>query len=431
MKTIYSFLFVVLAICYNAKAQVDSTATLNNSDSTLIKEVNGKVDSLDNKIDSLTKKVDDKVDHLTKTIDKLSKAFEADTSGKLYVGELIVYEFDKIPLYKDSLIPDSTVNIKEVRIEVKQGVIVHIEVRTEENINFSNGQAPIEIKKIGDKRCDYLRAEVSAGQINIKICDFLRCDEDEIYLCEKDKFTLTENESTKKLYRSTSLNSIINVRLYTDMLAALGDEGNGLVQTEADYLGVLHNSNFPNFNAYFFRYLTVNFQLSKFDSEFSTTFLNSEFSRKKLLQRSKIKTEVGISLISGFIEPKTNNLLSFDLIAGVNLSNVSEPADSSEKTVSLPYWGFKPSLMLMESDNFEFKVSLDYVWQYNPELDNEVYGSVMNVFTPQLYASWHPEKDPSNQIFARVKYSYIAQEKLPFWVFQFGYSLKLSELIKK
>jgi len=84
----------------------------------------------------------------------------------------------------------------------------------------------------------------------------------------------------------SGINTIFDIRMYTDGLALFGGEENGLAQTDFRFKQFIHRSNFFNAPVYGLQYFKVNFNYSKFDSKDEylnvTTFSNTEIIKKTL-----------------------------------------------------------------------------------------------------------------------------------------------------
>jgi hypothetical protein len=440
---IVSFLIGQSLIGYG---QIDSTSQ-NSS--------NAKLDSLESKITNLQK-----------TLDVIKNIVANDTVTSLGIGTYCLFKTDSIPVYyfktdihkkQDCKICDTIswkrpllwpfkrkycnekklasfkINISKVKVEVSDGVVYDIQIKTKENKTFTNGLAPIEVNKF-DERCDLLKYFDGNKYFYIQTCDFLDWTRQGNFTPNDISFDLTKTDTCKSLTKDVGINSVFNIKLYTDMLSAFGNEDNGLVQTEANFKAPLISSNIKNKPFFLLHYFTANFRLSKFDDKFKYTSVNyanndSAFSRQTFHQRNWLNLDLGFNIFSGQFANKSKSGYAVDLIGGFALSNFANSNDSA--TFALPFWGFNPSIKIIPAPNFGINLSSQFIWQSAPQLKDKGYGQEKKIISPEIEMFWNPLSSPGNKIFARAKYVMMVGDYNPFWQVQFGYNLSLSEIINK
>jgi hypothetical protein len=165
------------------------------------------------------------------------------------------------------------------------------------------------------------------------------------------------------------------------------------------------------------------------DNDFQYTNLDSSLKRIDLHQRSWLNTEIGFNILSGNLTKKSNNKWAIDAIGGVSLSNAVANTDTS--TVLVPYFGFSPNLAIKVAKNIFVTLSSKIIWQYAPKLKDSTYGGEVKIVTPEIEIGWNPLNSPGNKIFGRARYVQLIHDNNPFFQFQIGYNLALSEIINK
>lgn len=414
-------------------ANTASMRTMTADDSTKI-----KLDSLESKISSLQK-----------TLNEVKKIVANDTITSYSVGTFTLFATDNLIIYhyvtdsdkkKIKTATSDKVNITKVIVDISGGVISDIQVLTKENKTFTNGSAPIEVNRFNE-RCDLLKFFNGNELVYLQTCDFMNWVRSGNYTPNDARFELVKKDDSKSLAKDVGVNSIFNIKLYSDMLSAFGNESNGLVQTEANFKTPLISSNIKNKPFFLLHYFTANFRLSKFDDKYKyssvlvdnsdTIYTSSDttFSRQTLNQRNWLNIDVGFNILSGQFGNKSKSGYAVDILGGFALSNFASFKDSM--TVGLPYWGFNPSIKIVPAPNLGLNLSCPLIWQYAPQLKDKGYGQEKKIISPEIEMYWNPMSSPGNKIFARARYVTMVGDNNPFWQVQVGYNLALSEIINK
>jgi hypothetical protein len=397
-----------------------------------------KAESTDKtKIDT---ELSEKIDKLTESVQKLSDKIKVDTLTSADVGEITFYKSESVPNYtyekkegfkKKQKTENSTkIKITKVVIEVRDGVVHDVQVFTDNGRVFSNNLAPIELNRLNE-RCDLLGSKFFDGQqeFYVQTCDFLNFERMGGFIPNDVRIVLTKEDNKYLFKKEVGINSIFNIRLYSDLLGSLGNKPNGLVQTDVDFRTPLLTTNMWNSNTQLLNYFNFHFNLSRFDNDFQYTTLDSTFKRIDFYQRSWLTTELGFNIISGNLSKKSNNRWAADLVGGVSLSNAVTDQDTT--TVLLPYFGLNPNLSMKVARNIFVNISSKLIWQYAPKLKDNAYGSEVRIIRPEFEISWNPLSSPGNKLFGRVRYVQQFNDNNPFFQFQLGYNLSLSEIINK
>jgi hypothetical protein len=371
------------------------------------------------------------------------KEKEEDIVGifKLKKTDLLVSTFRKGNYFKmlhsDSVNrrDSSSYKIQRVKINIKDGAIVDIQVFTKSGEVFTNFYAPLNLNQFTEENyvLTYKRSDDSIKQIFTK--DFLEWEREHGFAPSDIVFELDSAKLTRTLYRGVGINQVIDVRLFTDLSALFSDKPNGLTQTEAFYK-VITNAQTIRTNTFIrrygiipFRYVSGNVIFSKFDSKFATTQLDSAFTRQKLLRRSTINVDVTVNLYANWTSKKSNSWFYLNAGGGFFSSQLGSELDTS--SVVMPYWYIDPLFELKGSQNFGIDISLRMLRQYAPQLSDSQRGW-RYIWRPQMTVYWNPLNAPGNRIFGRVTYfADVKDTRNPFFQVQLGYSLLISQLIKE
>ncbi|WP_194972544.1 hypothetical protein [Aquiflexum lacus] len=182
--------------------------------------------------------------------------------------------------------------ITAVTIHVEEGVIKRMFVETDNPIDYRfENEKIISLKHLNQGRLEDFfynvrqsKSELSTG---IQLRDFLYYDNlSKNNLIPDDvTFTLTKESSSHTFQKGGSLN--IDLRVYTDLMATIFNEPNGLIMTEGEFKITLNTQNLPNSNSIFFNYINPYFQISRFDNEFQDVIFENDriTNRMELIQK--------------------------------------------------------------------------------------------------------------------------------------------------
>lgn len=362
---------------------------------------------------------------------KLKTLLENSADTTVAIGYFHLKKMDSVKTYIGKVnkeINGPEIKIKKVIIDIKDNVIFDIQVITTDNFVYTNPSAPIEIYNLNPKRCDFLICK--QNNTTFSICQILNYINKNNTGIDDARIVLDKDKKKAFVYKNQGINSVFNIRLYTDLLGVFGRKSNGLVQTDVEFRTNIHNWNIPNANFYVFRNIYTKLSLSKFDSKFSNTNIDSTFSRSTLTERSWLNTEIGISVFSGALfRTKSNTIFKLDFLGGFYLTDIKNKKNTN--TIALPYYGVNPSIDVNVFSNLNFNFSAPIRWQFAPQLESKSFSLDRTLISPQVEVAFFPLSSPSNKIFTRIKYNAILGDREPFWQFQLGYNLVLSELIGK
>lgn len=328
--------------------------------------------------------------------------------------------------------------IDEIIIIIQNGVITSLQVIIEGR-SFTNGQAPIEISARrflqGDRFYAYTPGAEDGQRDYIILPEFLGFKEYSNFFPDDTSLVLTRSEQSKDLIQATGINSILDIRAYSDLLGTISDKPNGLVSGEARFKQFLHRRNVNNQGIYFWQYLKAGADFTKFDSR--QAFVNYvSFNRSSALQRSWISGSLSFNIFNTWISNKSPSRFYIDLGGRVNGYNLKTDEDSiagfKKDSINLYAYGFFTEIGydLVRSKNSGANVALQWYRQFSPDNLHPKMKGWQNFFQPRIEIYWHPMGSPANKIFARMIYTIERKDQTnSFLQVQVGYSVQLSKLV--
>lgn len=337
----------------------------------------------------------------------------------------------KIPAYSDvncrNKLNDS-IKIEKLIMSIKDGFIVEIQAVTKEGV-FTNGNAPISVSTDRFSKNDLLIFNKTGKSIYVYSNEIFKYISYKPYTPDDINFEIDSKDSIQKLSKSVGINSVFDLRLFSDALGVFGGKSNGLAQTDVNFRQVIHSCNI--FNSGWFMpmsYVKMNFNASKFDSKIGFSD-SSTLNRSSLIQKNWLSFEISTNFTKVWFPKKTFNMLYLDIGAGINLSNIATPTDTVEN-LSFYYYP-ELGLDLQFGDNFGCNVSSRIIFNYNPQIEYGDFQKGKLFVRPSTTIYWNPKGNKANRIFGRVNYVIAPSEKQnSFMQLQFGYSVLFSSLMK-
>jgi hypothetical protein len=220
------------------------------------------------------------------------------------------------------------VRLDSVELSIIEGAVREINVYTEHG-KFTNGSAPISVPYYEDRLDDVLGYVGNTGkQQQQKSTLKVECSEmyielndvavytprtGENYVPDDVRITLNSKQNSKTLILNPDINVLINAKLYTDLLGILGEEPNGLTQTELSTRIILNTKNLKNLGTTLFNYVRAFGTLSKFDGKYKATGIDGDIiSRQDLMQRSWGRVALELNLVKTWISKKSGNYFGID-----------------------------------------------------------------------------------------------------------------------
>lgn len=364
---------------------------------------------------------------LKNDLDEIKKLLQDDKDEKDTIGIFTVHKFDEIQVYNEKETVVEKISISEVTFDIKDGVIIDLQVVTTDHRIFTNLSAPIALSRF--HRCDILGYYNGNETVYIRSCDFISWKRHNTFIPDDQHFRLTKKNSSKILFRGAGLNQISDVRFYSDLLGTLGNEANGIAQTEGSTRIFINNLNFKNTGLIFFRYGGISFQASKLDSKFSTTKNDSNLTNLKFLQRNWLNIDLTANIFSVWLQNKSRSWASLNAGAGATLTRLAEKSDTLSRTGN--YYFLEVLGEFKEISNFGIDFSTRFFWLTVPGVGGN-FGKLNPLIKVSTNIYWSPLANTRNRVFLRVNYFQDLVEKgEPFFQFQVGYSVVLSSLLKE
>lgn len=368
------------------------------------------------------------IDSLKSYISELQKTLEQKTC---VVGRLSFTD-GSYPVYYHGIEMQST-TIDSMEITIIEGFIYDLKVYAPNHIIYTNHQAPIAVT---DRRLSGNATADKLYNINHECIIFqevINFRPFKGYAPGDTTFTITKKHKNISLIRDVSINSIFEIKLYTDALALVGGEENGLAQTDIRFKQFIHRSNLWNKGTFVFQYFKMGLTSSKFDSKYKFTD-SLTYSRAKFLQRSFVNAEMTFNLLNGWFEKKSTQGWYADFGGGVALGRLSKKNDSISETLSMPYFISEVGLNFKKFDNIGVNASLAWINGFMPQNDFSNDEGCLNMMRINAEFYYNPFNNKSGRIFGKLGYTLSGREneqKHNFFQLQVGYTVQLSKLMEK
>ncbi len=189
--------------------------------------------------------------------------------------------------------------IDSIRVVIAEGLIEHLMVYMQNGSRYYNTKAPIQLLNLESRFGDHLYNSMDGSYILLK--DAISFDPERRfnYFPNDDEIVFRQdsvNHNNTPLYAKDGVHSFVNLQVYSDLLALLGDQANGLVQVEADSRFYIHRRNIRNRFMYILYAVEPYFQFNKLDSKFDTVVIDPQaaLNRMELFRRATFSTGVTI-----------------------------------------------------------------------------------------------------------------------------------------
>lgn len=327
--------------------------------------------------------------------------------------------------------------IDSVFISIKDGSIVNILVYSANGEIFTNGEAPIAATDDRVRKGDMLVSDRD-DEVCVSISDIISYPQRDAknIMPDDTSFTISKISPNAILHKGVGINTVFDIRVYTDALGLLGGQSNGLVQTDANFKQYINTTNWPNNPAFFFHYFKINFTASKFDSKDKYEALDTAtFSRSHLTQKTWLNASVEFNIFDVYLSNKSLNNFYIDGGAGLGISEVTKGTDTG--SVICPHFMAEAGFNFKPANNIGCNIGARFIYQYSPQTD---FSAMTTDDDPRAFYKgfamvfWNPYGSKSSRIYARAVYTFNfnpMDKKNSFLQLQFGYSVLLSKLVKK
>lgn len=358
---------------------------------------------------------------------------DSDTTG--VVGTVSL--FTRVKLYGGSV---DSIDIVKADLFITEGLYKHIRFYSSDGKIFENTRY-VSVSSFRKQRFDKLKNinfHQNGEHVILGDCmDYLWVNGNNFAPSDSQLVLDTQN-SQKKLNINTGLNSYIELRTYSDLLALIGAEENGLVQVEASSRIIGYTTNISkNGNLYFLNYVEPSIRYSKFDNDFEsltvTKLINDSLlvDRSQLNQIAKLEFELQVNLLRFYT--KAGHYIDLTGLTSYKFSDIKYK--DTINTANLVSFGFNLGYDLPRYKNFGIEANLTGEWQYiarnsgfNPNQVDGIYAKPAWVFfwSPELEMYYSPLENKDNKIYLKVSgvNSFLQSDK-NFSQIQLGYRTKI------
>lgn len=363
--------------------------------------------------------------------------------------KLAFYNSKNYKKYKDNF------KISKVTIVIKDGTVYDIKVYGTLGNSyefFTNGRCPIDLKDKrfsinGDKLVLTIIENNTQGSnkktLYMYLKDVLYLEPGKNYVPDDAEFTLNSDKKKQHLSKSVGINSILEIKLFSDLLAVFDKKPNGLVQSDIYFKQIIHKANIWNRGIYLFNNFKFNLVFSKFDSQDQYSMLDSSLTRSKVLLHSRLNGTVAFNLINGWLYRKSPSNFYLDIGGGISTSDLKDSLKIY--TVTSPSAFAEIGLDFKNFDNMGVSLSQRLIAEWSPgmkqfnnykfntdQVDKQIYDNQRFFSKTSILFYWNPLSNKSSRIFGRFNLFIDNQDfKNLFYQAQFGYTLLLSNLTKK
>jgi hypothetical protein len=357
---------------------------------------------------------------------------EQDSIGKLKMMMSDVKVFDNKGQVK------RTSRVKEIEILIVRGSIAkrRLKVTLIDGTDFFNEQSPVSFPIFYRRKKDNLVRYDGRNDssLHVKLGDVLDFNFFSNLNYPSDGIIILNQEKPEATLRiGSSLNNLITVTAYTDLLGLLGRKANGLIQTEIAGNFITNSGNWKNTDIVFHNFMQPYIRLSKFDSKFASldsnnikpgpnkkdtvirTYLNQITYLQAGLKVNVIHLGIGINQAIKINLGTDINLVSADSLYGRDIIFFNYYPEFNYTVNRLKNFGMDCSIRFLHqriSDNSDI-LNKGFIWVFNPQI-------TLNYFT---------SSKEENKMFFRFGYfDNLKDSKYNFAQFQIGYktSLKLN-----
>jgi hypothetical protein len=367
-------------------------------------------------------------DILTERLDNLLKQNESEPIGEIMMRTTEVNVRTDTGVLRKS-------KIKRVEITFANGAIGRrvLRVELEDGSVFFNRWAPINLPKFDKRKTDELRfydKREPYKQQYIELGDVLDYHYFGHFNYPADGTIILTPDKVKDTLRvGSSLNSLLDMSIYTDLLGLIGNKPNGLIQTEIAGNFISNSGNVKNADIVFHNFMRPYVRLSKFDSRFKSldsanlkvgpngdtanrTYLNQISYFQGGLLANVVRFGLGV-----------NQLIYLNIGTDINLVN----ADSSYKKDVL-FFNFYPEVnyTITRLRNFGMDGSLRFMWQKVSDAAPFANKEMIHIVRPQVTLYYYPSKDQASKMYVRFNYfNNLDDNKYNFTQFQIGFKTNL------
>lgn len=330
---------------------------------------------------------------------------------------------------------DVPAKIQDVSINLANGSIAKrgLKITLDDGRTFSNHRAPVNLYNFYRRTGDRLYEDDSRTGNYICVGDVIKYDKfgKFYYPSDSDSILLNSAHMHDTVRIASSINQLLDVNIYTDLLALLGRKPNGILQTEVSGSFISNSNNLRNCDIVFHNFVRPYFRLSKFDSRFANldsskirfggNGVKDSVNRTYLNQIAYLQAGIKTNLVRFGIG--NNQQLYINAGLDINLVN----ADSLYKK-DISFVNYYPELQytINGRKNWEFSIFGKVLFQKltgDAPFANKETNHIIS-FQPVIY--FYPLGNPDNKVYLRFNYfNNIDHREYNFSQFQFGWKTSL------
>ncbi|MEL6560131.1 MAG: hypothetical protein AAFQ94_18220 [Bacteroidota bacterium] len=308
-----------------------------------------------------------------KNLEEIAKSEEQDPIGVIsMLDSVVIYKSRKVGrrYFEDTI---KVTFIKSVNLKIEDGGIKNAIVETNDGDYSYYGIDLLLSQLVPGRQGKYIlripdRLQNRDGTyLYLKdAIEWIPNVEGEYYPDDNSLLLSHENGTLDTLKISTGLNSYLDIKVFTDLLAVLDDQENGLIQTD-----VSTRINFvPQFSYQigFLKYLEFGFRLSRFDNDFQVVDLESSGTSGTIIETDllELKRFSNVSLVGKINILESNQIKNIrygvKYIFNYDFTNFS--VDNQEpKTLNLYGNGTEAYLNIRHYKNFGFDLTYNFTSQ--------------------------------------------------------------------
>ncbi len=324
---------------------------------------------------------------------------------------------------------DKMIEIKRVEIVLADGCIAKKGIMVElfDGRIFRNNRAPISVYQLNRRTTDILELQDNRERTYISLGDLLSYNySGKFHYPDETSASLSPVKMTDSIFNFLTINDLIEVSIYTDLLGLVGRTPNGLLQTQISGDFITNTRNFKNQDIIAFNFIRPYFRLTKFDSRFAQvdpTFLKNDslINRLHLNQIAYLQAGLKINLFSTGLGP--NQQLRMNLGTDVSLTSADSLFKRDITTVN-----YYPEIeyRVNRLENFGIETSMKWLFQNVSKNSPFVNKAGIWIFNPQVTVYYYPFGNIGSKIYVRyANYAEINEGKYNFSQFQFGFKTNL------
>lgn len=324
--------------------------------------------------------------------------------------------------------------IKEVRITLMNGSIAKrgLKVILDDGSIYYNRVSPINLPAFYRRTKDRLSVDDVRLSYYIEVGDIINYSYfgKFYYPADNDEIILSKTHMRDTLLVGSTINQLIDVSIYTDLLGLLGRKANGLLQTEIAGNIICNTGNILNSDIVINNFIKPYFKLSKFDSKYAQ------------IDSSNIKYGVGnndtvnrtyINQISYLQAGIKANLLRFGigtihqvfLNAGIEIDLTNADSLLKQDITTINYYP-EVEYKIVRLKNFGMDCSIKLIFQRLADNAPFVNRSIQSIVSSQATLYYFPFSGSDNKIYLRFNYlDNLNDGKYNFSQFQLGWKTSL------